>query len=94
MDLGLPELTSSQIEEVCTTAENAARKHIFSQVKQKQVQTLNISVEAEGTKPVSFTVEVDLELEPDAKGVDEKKLADEAVKEAFETIETCLRKLT
>jgi hypothetical protein len=94
VDLGLPELTSAQIEEVCTTAEDAARKFIFSQINPKQVHSLNISVEAEGAKPINFTVEVALELEPDAKGVDEKKLADEAVKQAFDAIETCLRKLT
>lgn len=94
MDLGLPELTSEQIEEVCTTAEVAARKWIFSQINQKQVYSLNISVEAEGTKPVNFTVEVDLELEPQATCVDEKKLADEAVQKAFEAIETCLKRLT
>ncbi len=94
MELGIPELTSEQIEELCSTAENAARKHIISKVNQKQVDKLNISVEAEGAKPVTLTVEVDLELSPEAKGVDQKKLADEAVKKAFEAIETYLRKLT
>ena len=62
VDLGLPELTDEQIEEACTAAENAARKHIFSKLTQKQVDALNISVEAEGNKPVNFTVEVDLEV--------------------------------
>ncbi len=94
MELGIPELTSEQIEELCSTAENTARKHIISKVNQKQVDKLNISVEAEGAKPVTLTVEVDLELSPEAKGVDQKKLADEAVKKAFEAIETYLRKLT
>lgn len=94
MELGIPELTSEQIEELCSTAEDAARKHILSKVSIKQVDTLNISVEAEGAKPVTLTVEVDLELSPEAQGVDQKKLADEAVKKAFLAIETYLRKLT
>ena len=94
MDLGLPELTSEQIETVCADAENAARKFIFSKVNQKQVDKLNISVEAEGDKPISFTVEVDLQLAPEVQGVDQKELADEAVKAAFEAIEASLRKLT
>ncbi|MCW4017463.1 MAG: DUF3194 domain-containing protein [Candidatus Bathyarchaeota archaeon] len=94
MDLGIPELTDEQIEAVSGLAENAARKQIFSQVKQKQVETLTITVEAEGSKPVSFTVEVYLTLYPEVKGVKEKALVDEAVKAAFEAIEKYLRKLT
>jgi ribosome-associated translation inhibitor RaiA len=94
VDLGLPELTSEQIETVCATAEDAARKFIFSKVNQKQVDKLNISVEAEGDKPISFTVEVDLQLAPEVQGLDQKELADEAVEQAFEAIEASLRKLT
>lgn len=94
MDLGIPELTEEQIEEVSGLAENAARKQIFSQVKQKLIENLTISVEAEGSKPVSFVVEVDLTLYPESKGVKEKTLVDEAVKAAFEAIEKYLRNLT
>ncbi len=94
MDLGIPELTDEQFEEVSQAAESAAREFIFSKIKQKLVDKLNLSVEAEGTKPVNFTVEVDLALAPEAKGMDEKALADEAVKEAFKAIESYLSKLT
>jgi hypothetical protein len=94
VDLGIPELTDEQIEAVSQAAENAARKHVFSKISQKLVERLDISVEAEGAKPISFTVEVDLMLLPDAKGFSEKQLVDEAVKAAFEAIETHLRKLT
>lgn len=95
MDLGLPDLTDAQIEEVSQLAEAAARKLIFSQISPKQVQDLNISVEAEGTAPpVKFTVEVDLALLSSAKDADEKALVDAAVKEAFRVIEEYLRKLT
>jgi len=94
VDLGIPELTDEQIEAVSQAAENAARKHVFSKISQKLVEKLDIIVEAEGAKPVSFTVEVDLALLPEAKGLSEKALADEAVKEAFAAIEKYLRKLT
>ncbi|MCW4006224.1 MAG: DUF3194 domain-containing protein [Candidatus Bathyarchaeota archaeon] len=94
MELGIPELTDEQIETLCDEAEKAARRHIFYVVDQKQVETLNISVEAEGTKPVSLTVEVDLQLLPKAlPQVNQKALVDEAVKKAFEAIETYLRTL-
>ncbi len=94
VDLGLPELTDEQIGEVSEAAEDAARKFVFSQVKQKQVANLDIAVEAEGAKPVTFTVEVNVRLLPDAKAVPERELADGAVKAAFGAIEKYLRKLT
>lgn len=93
MDFGIPELTNKQFEEACEAAEDAARKHILSQVSAKLLEKLDISVEAEGSKPVNFTVEVDLALSKEAKGVNQKALADQAVGKAFEAIETYLRKL-
>lgn len=94
VDLGIPELTDEQFEEVTQVAEDAARKLILSKISQKQVDKLNITVEAEGTKPVNFTVEIDLVLLSQSKGVNEKALVDEAVAEAFKAIEAYLRKLT
>ncbi len=93
MDLGIPELTDEQFDEVTQVAENAARKHIFSKISKKIVDKLDISVEAEGTKPVNFTIEVDLALVPKTTNIDAKTLAAEAVNEAFKAIEEYLRKL-
>ena len=93
-ELGIPDLTTEQIEMLCATAENAARKHILSKVSSKMVEKLNISVEADGTKPVNITVEIDLELSPKMKDFDADKLVNEAVEEAHKTSENYLRKLT
>jgi hypothetical protein len=92
-ELGIPDLTTEQIEMLCTTAENAARKHILSKVPSKMVEKLNISVEADGTKPVNVTVEIDLHLSPKMKNFDADKLVTEAVKEAHRASENYLRKL-
>ncbi len=86
-------MTDEQFEEVTQIAEDAARKQIFHTVNEKQVENLTVSVEAEGTKPVNFTVEVDFSLTSKIDGIDEKSLAKEAVKAAFEAIESYLRKL-
>jgi predicted dinucleotide-utilizing enzyme len=94
VELGIPELTDEQFEEVSQTAENAARKLIFSKVNQKLVEKLDISVEAEGAKPVNVIVEVDLALSKEIKDVDVDALAEEAVKESFKAVEDYLRKLT
>jgi len=92
-ELGIPDLTTEQIETLCSTAENAARKHILSKVPFKMVEKLNISVEADGTKPVNVTVEIDLLLSPKMKDLDAETLVNEAVKEAHRASEKYLRKL-
>jgi len=93
-ELGLPELTAEQIETLCLTAENAAKKYILAKVSPKMVEKLNISVEADGTRPVNLTAEIDLVLSPQTKNVDLGKLVDEAAKEALKISENYLRKLT
>jgi hypothetical protein len=92
-ELGLPELTTEQIEELCSIAEEAAREYVLSKVPSKRIETLNISVEAEGTKPVTLTVEIDIVLSPLMKEFDVQKLVDEAVAEAFTSAKKYLREL-
>jgi hypothetical protein len=92
-ELDLPELTTEQIEELCSIAEEAAREHVLSKVPSKRIETLNISVEAEGTKPVTLTVEIDIALSPLMKDFDVQKLVDEAVTEAFTSAKKYLREL-
>ena len=46
-ELGIPDLTTEQIEMLCAKAENAARKYILSKVPSKMVEKLNISVEVD-----------------------------------------------
>jgi phage gp46-like protein len=93
-ELGLEELTDKQIEELCLKAEEAARKHILSKVPSKNIDTLNVIAEAEGAKPVSLKVEVDLELSQSARNIKVKQITDEAVKTAFASAKQYLRGLT
>jgi hypothetical protein len=92
-DLDIPELTSEQIEELCAVAEKAAREYVTSKVASKRIETLNISVEAEGTKPVTVTIDIDVVLSPLMKDFDVKGLMEEAVKEAFTSVDKYLRAL-
>ncbi len=93
VELGIPELTTEQIELLCSTAENATRKYVLSKVSSKMVDKLDISVEAVGSKPVNVTVEVDLVLAPQAQGVDAEALVKEATSEAHKASENYLRKI-
>jgi len=92
-ELGIPELTTEQIEILCSTAENAARQYILSKVLPKLVERMNISVEAEGAKPINLIVEVDLALSSQTSGSNPQTLSAEAVEEAFKAGEKYLRKL-
>ncbi len=93
VELGFPELTTEQIESLCSTAENAARKYILSKISNKDIDSLDISVEADGSKPVNVTVEIDLILASQTKNVDAEALVREAVNEAHIATENFLRKI-
>jgi len=93
VEIGIPELKSEQIEELCLIVEKTARQYLISKVSQKRIEALNISVETEGTKPVRLTVDVDVSLSPLMKKINVQKLVDEAIKEAFTSAENYLREL-
>ena len=93
VELGFPELTTEQIELLCQTAEDAARKYVLSKVTHKNIEFLDIIVEADGARPVNVTVEIDLTLTPQTKDVDAEALVKEAVEEAHRATENFLRKL-
>lgn len=92
--LGLPEFTSEQIEELCNTAEEAARKYVLSKIPSKKVEVLNVSAEAEGTRPIQLTVDVELALTGSSIDEDAQRLTDEAVRDAFSSAEKYLKGLT
>lgn len=94
MEVGLTELTDEQIEELCLIAEEAARRYILRRVPLKRVEDLNVSVEVEGVKPLTLTVEVDVSLSNLMKGFDVQGLVNGAVKAAFASAEGCLRELS
>ena len=93
VELGIPELSTDQIEALCSIAENAARKYVLSKVSSKMVDTLDVSVEAIGSKPVDVSVEVDLILASNAKNIKVKTVVDKAVVEAHKATEKYLRKI-
>jgi hypothetical protein len=91
-ELGFPELSTEQIELLCQTAEDAARRSILSKVSNKDIDRLDIAVEVEGTKPVNVTVEINLLLAK-STGINAEPIVEAAVTEAHKATETFLRKL-
>jgi hypothetical protein len=92
-DFDLPELTIEQIEQLCTIAEEAARRLVHSRIAKKDIELLNVCAEVEGTRPVNLAVDVDIELSQSVKSFEVKILADEAVTEAFRAAENYLRRI-
>jgi len=92
-ETGIPELTLEQVEELCEKAEQAARDYVLSKVSTGRIATLDVSVDAEGTKPVTVNVDVTVVLSPLMKDFDVEELTKEATKCAFAIIEEYLREL-
>ena len=93
-EIGIPELTSEELEELCEIAEEAAREYVLSKVPPRRVSTLNVTVGAEGTKPITVNVDVEVTLSPLMKDFDVEKLTRESTERAFASIEKYLRKLS
>jgi len=91
--LGLPELSTEQIETLCLAAEYEARKRVLSKVSSKIVDKLDISVDAEGSKPLKINVEINLVLTSEAKDVNSQALVEEATNAAHKAVGEYLRKL-
>ena len=92
-EIGIPELTSEQMEKLCEIGEKAARDYIHSKVSPRQITELDISIDTEGSKPVTVSVEVELTLSPLTKDYDAEKLAKEATSKAFQAIKEFLSEL-
>ncbi len=91
---GIPELTLEQLEELCERAEQAARKYVLSKIPKNKVATLDVAVEAEGTKPLTVNVEVAVVLSPLMKDFEVEVLTKKATERAFAQIEEYVRETT
>ena len=92
-EIGIPELTSEQMEELCEIADKAAREQILTKVSLRRITDLNVTVDIEGSKPVTVNVDVEITLSPLMKGYDVQRLVGEAKDRAFVAVEKYLREL-
>ena len=92
-EIGIPPLTSTQIDTLCELAEKSARKHILSRVNLRHISDLNITIEVHWKKQIMVDVDVDISLIPLMKDYDVKKLVKEASQKSFTAIEEYLKEL-
>ena len=93
VEIGIPELDLEQLKDLSEGAEKIAREYILSKIKQNKIIDLEIIVNAEGAKPVTLELDVNLILSPLMKDFNVKKLVKESTKRSFEYIEEYLREL-
>lgn len=80
-----------EVEQLCTAAEEAARRELLATVSIKQISDLDVTVEAIGDKPLTLTVYVALELSTDNE--DLQDLVDQATNAAFAAADKKAREL-
>jgi len=93
-EIGISDLTVEQLEKLCEIAEKAARDYVLSKVSARRISTLDVTVDTEGSKPVTVNVEVEIMLSPLMKKFDVEKLTKEAIETAFAAIKEYLRELS
>jgi len=92
-EIGIPKLTPKQLEKLCEIGEKAARQYVLSKVSSSKISALNISIDTEGTKPVTVNMDVEISLSPLMKEYNVEKLAKEATEKAFASIKDYLSEL-
>jgi hypothetical protein len=90
---GITELTMDQLEILCESTEQVTRDYILSQIPVSKISDFDITIEAEGTKPVNMNVEVFIVLSPIMKDYNVEELTKEATNRAFIHIEEYFREL-
>lgn len=92
-ELGIPKLTTKQIEVLCQIAETAAKRYVLSQVSLKLIERLNIIIEAKGDKPITIEIDIDFAMTSIKKSINPEIIAKNAIKEALIASENYLRQL-
>ncbi len=83
--------TSDEVEQICEAAQDAARRHLLSKVSLKHISDLDVTVEAEGDKPLIMHIDVAIELSSGDQ--DLNPLVDEATDIAFSAADAKAKEL-
>lgn len=93
-DVSILELTEDQIQMIAETAEKRARDYINTKLPKRVISKLEIVIEAEGSRPLVFSIDINLRLVPLSRTFDTQRIVNEAFRETFKVIEQNLRELS
>jgi len=83
--------TEDEIEQICVAAEEAARRQLLSILPLKRISDLDLTVEANGDKPLVLNVDIGIDVTIGDE--DLQRLVLNATNAAFEAAETKVREL-
>jgi hypothetical protein len=83
--------TTEEIEQICSSAEESARAYLLSKVSLKKITDLDVTVEAEGDKPLLLFVDIAIELATTDEDLD--RIVSGATDLAFSAAEAKVREL-
>ena len=83
--------TEQELEEICSSAEDAARKIIFKKIDSKQIDDLDITIESHGDKPLTLIVDISMSHRNSDEEIN--KLIDIACDEALRAAEMKAKEL-
>lgn len=86
----LAALSSDELKAICEAGESAAREYILSRVDKRLIRHLSISIATEKKKGITFSADIDLDLEP-VVDVSAEELADMAAQVALDSIDDKMR---
>ncbi|HYW01220.1 MAG TPA: DUF3194 domain-containing protein [Candidatus Acidoferrum sp.] len=83
--------TDDEVEQICVAAEEAAKKRILSTVPLKRISDFDVTVEANGDKPLVLNVDIAIEVTIGDENLEE--LVKDATSAAFKAAEIKVREL-
>ena len=83
--------TDDEVEQICVAAEEAAKKQILSTVPLKRISDFDVTVEANGDKPL--VLNVDIAIDVTIGDEDLEQLVKDATNAAFKAAEMKVREL-
>jgi DNA-binding protein YbaB len=84
--------TDDEVEQICVAAEEAAKKQILSTVPLKRISDFDVTVEANGDKPL--VLNVDIAIDVTIGDEDLEQLVKDATNAAFNAAEMKVRELS
>jgi len=84
--------TEDEVEQICVAAEEAAKKQILSTVPLKRISDFDVTVEANGGKPLVLNVDIAIDIIIGDE--DLERLVKDATNAAFKAAEMKVRELS
>lgn len=93
IEIGLPPLNENDLEMLCDLGDNKIKKFIFSKIAKSKVDILESTIEINNDNNIcNIDIELDLEI-PSLSSIEVNKIAEDAIKMAFEAIENKLKEI-